>query len=438
MTEQENLEKKIKRNIYGRPQSILVVFPPGLARAARHEAQFILDHLWFQNKFQTKITLLKNALRIDQIHMFAVVELLMRGQCFTDIRLIVSEGKAGNMSAFEKYCEEIHWDFYLSKSLSIKLKVDAGASPALHEGAMKDILAQLLKKKVRTIVSGEDADDAATLNVDVYKYYACISISLAGASLYKRGYRSVLSKSAPLREDIAACCIQNAFEFAFENNNNEFVSDSILVPFSGTGTFLFEYWMLQYQFPPVLFERAYAIQDMPLFRSDNFNYLLKKAHENCGIEKLSSNHFYCVDNAENANEALLKNIENFKLAVENNQFSWGGAAAGDKIILENFVKMDMVAVLADLPGNIFIPINPPYGLRLGKNNDTVALYKQIARQINALSVTLKKRKNHMLGFVLCPSEETWSEFCKSLTGADIDTYHMTQGGLDIRVAQFYI
>jgi 23S rRNA G2445 N2-methylase RlmL len=108
------------------------------------------------------------------------------------------------------------------------------------------------------------------------------------------------------------------------------------------------------------------------------------------------------------------------------------------IHFDDFVKMNVASVFASLPGNIFIPINPPYGLRLGKNNDTVALYKQIASQINALSGLVKKRKNHVLGFILCPSEETWSEFCKSLSGADIDTYHMTQGGLDIRVAQFYI
>lgn len=437
MTEQENLEKKIKRNIYGKPQSILVIFPPGLSGIARDEAEYILENLWFQNKFKSEITVLKNSIRIDQIHMFAVIELLMRGQCFTDIRLIVSEGKAANMPAFEKRCEELPWEFYLTRAMSLRMKVDVGVSPYLHEGAMKELLTQGLRRKVSEIVAGENAEETTTLYVDVYKYHSIMSISLAGAPLYKRGFRSVLSNSAPLREDIAACCIQQAVGFGMENNK-EFELDSLFVPFSGTGTFLFEYWMTCYQFAPVLFERTYAVQEMPLFRSDNFNYLLKKAREHCLIGKLTPANYYCVDNAESANEALLKNIESFKLAVEKNQLDWNGTEESKWAHDDDFLKMDIAAALADLPGNIFMPINPPYGLRFGKSNDTVTLYKQIALQVNALAGLLKKRKNHVTGFVLCPSEESWSSFCKTLSGAAIDTYHLTQGGLDIRVAQFYI
>ena len=177
---------------------------------------------------------------------------------------------------------------------------------------------------------------------------------------------------------------------------------------------------------------------MPLFRSDNFNYLLKKAREHYSIDKLTPANFYCVDNAESANDALLKNIESFKQAVERNQLAWCGPENNKWLLQDDFLKMDVNTIFADLPGNIFIPINPPYGIRLGKSNDAVTLYKQIARQINALSGLTKKRNNQVAGFILCPSEESWSVFCKTLAGATIDTYHLTQGGLDIRVAQFYI
>lgn len=432
MTEKDNIEKQIKRNIYGKPQSILVIFPPGLSAAAHAEAQYILANLWFQNKFQSEITVLKNALRIDQIHMFAVVELMMRGQCFSDIRLIVSEGKAANMTAFEKKCEDLPWDFYLARTMSLKIKVDVGASPTLHEGAMKEMLAGGLKSRVRSIVSGENAEETTTLYVDAYKYHSIMSFSLAGAPLYKRGYRSVMSKSAPLREDIAACCIQNAMQFGVEN---KIAPDSVFIPFSGTGTFLFEYWMTCYQFAPALFEREYALQSMPLFREDNFNYLLKKAREFCVIEKLTPGNYYCLDNLESANEALLQNLDNFKQAVEKNQFAWSGEGH-EWSHLDDFMKMDVAAIMNDLPGNIFIPMNPPYGIRLGKSHDAVVLYKHIAQQINKLYTSAKKRKTRVTGFILCPSEESWSVFCKNLTGALIDTYHLTQGGLDIRVAQF--
>lgn len=433
MTIKDNVEKQIKRNIYGKPQSILVVFPPGLVNAARDEAQYILDHLWFQNKFTSEISIVKNALRIDQIHMSAVMELMMRGQCFSDIRLIISEGKAAKMESFERRCEDLPWDYFLSRKMSLKIKVDVGVSPALHEGGIKEMLTEGLSSIVADIVSGEGSEETTTLYVDAYKYHVIMSISLAGSPLFKRGYRTVLSKSAPLREDIAASCIQSALQFGIEH---QFTADSVCIPFSGTGTFLIEYWMTHYQFAPVLFDRAYAIQSMPLFRADTFNYLHKKAREHCAIDKLSLEKYACIDNDKSANDSLLKNIDNFKCAVEKNQFNWPDANV--MVQDSDFLTIDAAAVMEKLTGNIFLPLNPPYGIRLEKSNDVVARYKKIAEQMNALAGLAKKRKTHLAGFVLCPSEEAWSSFCKTLKGAVMTTYHMTQGGLDIRVAQFYL
>ncbi len=434
---QNALEKKIKRHIYGKPQSILVIFPPGLVSAAQAEVASILGHLWFQNKFSSEVTVLKNALRIDQIHFSAILELMMRGQCFTDIRLIISEGKLANMPAFAKKCEAIDWDLFVSRHLSMKLKVDVGGSPALHEGAMKDILVQHLGEKVQSIVTGEDTVETTSLYVDVYKYQMVMSLSLAGAPLYKRGYRSVLSKSAPLREDIAACCLRNALRWATENQP-DFVNDSLFVPFSGTGTFLVEYWMARYQFPPVLFGREYAVQRLPLYRAENFNYLMKKAREHCSIASLKREVDVCIDHSAAANESLEQNINNFQQAVTHSELDWPCGEQDKWATQADFTKENVSEVLAKCPGNIFIPMNPPYGIRLGQNNDTVLLYKKIAQQINTLAVLTKKRQTMLTGFILCPSEEAWSRFCQTLTDATIDTYHITQGGLDIRVAQFFI
>lgn len=437
MTEQENIEKKIKRNIYGKPQSILVIFPPGLSGIAHEEAEFILGHLWFQNKFESTITILKNALRIDQIHMSAVMELMMRGQCCTDIRLILSEGKVANMPVFEKKCEDIFWNFYVTPKMSVKLKVDVGASPALHEGAMREVLMNVLGDKIKRMVKGEDSEETTTIYVDVYKNNSLMSISLAGDPLYKRGYRSILSNSAPLREDIAASCILNALQFGAENNA-DFTREALLIPFSGTGTFLFEYWQIANLFAPVLFNRAYALQFMPLFRSDNYNYLLKKARDNCLMSSFVPTNFYCIDNTQATHDALLKNMTNFKQAVVDNQFEWQDMENNNWLHDEDFLQMDIEKLFVDAPRNVFMPINPPYGIRLGKSSETVKLYQQTARQINALSHTLKASGKNVLGFILCPSEDAWSQFCKTLMKANVYTYHITQGGLDIRVAQFYI
>jgi 23S rRNA G2445 N2-methylase RlmL len=426
----ENLEKKIKKNLYGKPQTVKVIFPPGLGEAALDEIQSILSSLWFPQKYISELSVLKNEIRIDNIHLFAVTELLMRSQCLTDIRLIIFEGKTSGKFAFEKKCRELHWNFYLNKKMTLKIKVDSVASRAFHETGLREIITDIIQEQVHAVVNGENTHETTCIYADLYKDRLTMSISLAGEFLYKRGYRGTLSASAPLREDAAACCLRKALEFA-KKSNTGFLPDTVLIPFSGTGTFAFEYLQSCFNFPPVLFARTYALQAMPLFRPENFNFLLKKAKESCVFPAVRVD---CIDISENANVALRENLGSFKAAIEDNGFTFEDEFFS--VSQNDFIKMD-VAGKATV-GNVFMPLNPPYGMRLGKNSDSVVLYKNIAGKINEISKTIKAERKNLLGFILCPNEETWSAFCRSLSYAEIETYHFTQGGLDVRVCQFFV
>lgn len=456
---EENLERKIKKNIYGKAQTAKIIFPAGFGAIALDEIKSILANLWFPQKFQSECSLLKNEIRIDNIHMFALSELIMRSQCITDIRLIIFEGKAIGKEAFEKQCRNMNWNFFVDKKMSLKIKVDSVASKAFHETGLKEILSKILKEYVSDIVSGENTNETTCLYADLYKDKLTISISLVGDLLYKRGYRGNLSASAPLREDAASCCIHKSMQFVKKLNEN-FSPNAVLIPFSGTGTFAFEYLQSYFRFSPVLFEREHALQKMPLFRQENFNFLLKKAKENC-LFKSSYNEnqnlnpiihnnnikFICIDNSKNANSALLENIGIFKNAIIKNNFIAPNELFSENekskepFYSDNFLKMDISRLMNPTSknfGNIFIPLNPPYGIRLGGNSDSIALYKNIASKLNEISKITKKEHKNLLGFILCPSEDTWSAFCRNLNYSKIETYHFTQGGMDIRVCQFYV
>lgn len=425
-----NNEKKIKRSIYAKPQSILMIYPPGLADAAFAEVQSILSDIWFSNKFTSKARLQKNAIRVDDIHMFAVMELLLRGKCFSDLRLIIAEDAIANMAASEKLLAAVNWDFYLSSEMSVRIKVDVGASPALHEGALKDLVAAQVAGTV-----GEVADAGVLLHLDVYKNRAVLSISLAGEPLYKRGYKTMLSKSAPLREDIAAACAGSAFRFA-QKIDTGFQADALLAPFSGTGTFLFEYLLQRYNVAPCLLAREYAIQQMPLYRAETFAHLVKLAKEHCALAQSKPDQYFAFDTAEEANQSMLSSIDSFTKLMQANDIKWSGVNSKQCPRQEDFLKSDVAETLKHISGNVFMPMNPPYGIRLGKNNDTVSFYNRIAEQVNAVADV--RGKNHVVGFVLCPNEQAWSAFCKTLKNAKNNTYHINQGGLDIRVLEFYI
>ncbi len=420
----DKFEKKVKKHIYGMPQTIRAIFPAGFGEVALDEVKFILSNSWFPQKFIGECVLLKNEIRISNIHMISAIELLMRSQCLSDIQLVISEGKTFGKPAFKKHVEEIDWDFYLNKNMSVKITLHSTASHAFHESGLKLILSDVLKNYVSEVVAGENTHETTRVYAILYKNKLTMSISLAGEGLYKRGYREELSASAPLREDIAACCIRKALSFV-NQGDEAFVPDKIFIPFSGTGTFAFELMQLYYHISPVLFARKYAVEKMPLFKQESFNYLLKKARSAGVFNKKIT--IECIDKSEQANASCLVNLKNVERCVMQNEFNV-------TVKHDDFLKID-VETMAE-SGNMFILLNPPYGIRLGARSSTVVLYKEIAKKINALSRVAKKTRKQMLGFVLCPDEETWSVFSRQLTDAKTETYHFIQGGLDVRVCQF--
>lgn len=402
------------------PQAIKVIYPPGFSAVALSETKTILDHLWVAKTFKGEILSLKTEIRIQRIYFFAITELLLRSKCISDIRLIVYRGKAVGKKAFEKACHEVSWSSYVNKSMSLKIKVNSVGSQAFHEGALRDMLDAIVQPYVAEVVSGDDSNETTCLYADLYKDKLILSISLAGYPLYKRGYREMLSASAPLREDFAACCIQKALDFA-KKINPLFSPNKIIIPFSGTGTFAFEYLLNRFHIPPICFEREYAIQQMPFFKKEYFNQIKQKAMEYCILNPLD---IECIDNSLSATEALTNNVKRFNEKLLRHGFSAVDLTLDKVDFFEKSIATNV--------GDIFMMLNPPYGVRLAKNLDTPHLYKKIAKKINEITDA------NVLGFILCPSEEAWSAFCNTIKTSKIETYHFTQGGLDIRVCQFYM
>lgn len=429
----QNIEKQIKKHIYGKCQTAIACFPAGLGATAQEEIEGILKHLWFEQKFTGTCTLLKNEIRMENIHFFALTEVLMRSLCLSDLRLVIFEGKAVGKEAFAARCRSIRWDYYLDSSMSLKIKVDSVASEAFHESGLKEILRNILNSRDIKVVGGENTQETSCLYADLYKDKLRVSISLAGTPLYKRGYRCALSASAPLREDAAACAIHRAFQFSKKHRENLSI-DTLCVPFSGTGTFVFEYLEYHYRHAPCLFNREYALQKMPLFRKEHFGFLLKKARESSKLisQPAMENHLkiLCIDNSAKANEAFLENIESFGKTLGRDRFD---LINKESIFRENFLELNP----GDISGNVFLPLNPPYGVRLNDRADSTVFYSKVGKKVFELAIRLEKEKHNLLGFILCPDEESWSAFSKCMREAKLETYHFTQGGMDIRVCQFF-
>lgn len=430
----KNLERAIKQKIYGKPQKIFVHFPAGLGETALLEINSILSTPWFPQKQELKIQLQKDFMMIDHIHMITIMELLLRSQSIFDIRLNIYEGKISGTYSFEEKCKSILWELYLTKHFNLKIKVDSIASHAFHEGILKKIISSILTDQGINVVSGETSTYTTTLYVNIYKNKLSLALSLAGMPLYKRGFRTTLSQSAPLREDIAFCALLKALQFVRVFKPN-FFPEKMIIPFSGTGTFAFEFFQYYYHLFPGIFNREMAIQKMSFFRKDTFSYLLKKGIEEAGLQKnLNTITAHCIDNSLEANLTLGKNIELFTQQLNIHDLSIPESII--QITTANFLDLNIEQLFEKDVMNLLIPLNPPYGIRLQTN--TVSLYKKIALKINQFEKIVQTKNKNILGFILCPDESSWSIFLKTLKSAKTETYHFTQGGLDIRVCQFLI
>lgn len=424
----EQFKNSIKKNIYAKAQIAKIIFPPGFSDIALAETTEILNHLWIAKKFTGQIYSLKNEIQIRPVFMLALVELLLRNHGLTDIRLVILKEMALGKKAFEQHCREVNWDFYLNQQMSLKIKVNSIASNAFHENSLKQIIGEVLNPYVKEIVSGEDTDETTTLYVELYKNKLTLSISLAGQPLYKKGYRGQLSLSAPLREDLAASCIKRWLQLKTEFYP-QLSTDILFIPFSGTGTFAFEYLQILWQFFPAHSSRTYALEKMPLFKKENFFALIKHAKEISAAEirKPTSLKVICIDQSKEANNALNDNLAHFKQSMDNTIFP------DFTIMEENFFNLNP----KDFAGNLFIPLNPPYGIRLNNETSTISFYKKIALKLNEFINLACQNNTKVSGFILCPTEETWSTIMHHLKSAATKTYHFTQGGLDIRACYFF-
>lgn len=420
----------MKANLYSHPQEALVIFNPGTGPQVYQEIQDIIAKPYLKTKYTPLCTLSENSIKLSSISLFTLAEVLTRSQRAHDLRLIVTTGKVYFENSFKKLCESIAWNQYLVPKTKIRVRVKSFTSHLFHEAMLKERVAEYLLDKAQIEVPKTDEEKAlTTLYVELRDNKCTFSLSLAGEALYQRGFREISKAVAPLREDIAQTCIQRALKFC-QQLDSQYQVRNLWVPFGGTGTFIFEYLMGEMKIAPCLLGRSYALQSLVFFNEKNFRFIQQKAKAQ--IEESHLEKIVYIDHAEEAMQSFNKNQILFAQKIREHFPSKD---------IQNSTLSENIFAPTDYnfkDGSIFVPLNPPYGLRLHSQADILELYKRIASKLIAIAKGLDPQQR-LGGFILCPSEQTWSIFASVLQGqGELETYHLTQGGLDIRVCQFLL
>lgn len=182
----------------------------------------------------------------------------------------------------------------------------------------------------------------AYLTADSYTYY----IDSSGAALYQRGNRRA-SIEAPLRENLAAGILQlTGWQ----------VGQPLLDPMCGSGTFLLEAAMMALNIAPGL-KRDFGFEKLKNFESDTWK---KIKHAAVKVAKPTTfQQLYGSDLDIRAVRAAKQNLEE------------AGLMDAVKLAQTNFTELNPPA-----PNGVLVA-NPPYGVRIGEDEELALLYPKM-------------------------------------------------------------
>ena len=250
---------------------------------------------------------------------------------------------------WEEYIPE-RGKFWVKKASSVKSKL---FSPSDIQSIAKKAIVERMKQSYHTDWFKEDAE-SFPIRVFIMKDEVTVALDTTGDSLHKRGYRKLESK-APIAENLAAALIMLT----------PWHADRILVdPFCGSGTIPIEAAMMAANIAPGMNRHFTAESWTHIITPQNWQDVRDEARDDIDLSVETDIQGYDLD----PEMVDIARINAKKAGVEN---------------MIHFQARD-IADLSHRKKYGFIITNPPYGERIGEQNELPALYKTIGARYKEL------------------------------------------------------
>ena len=272
----------------------------------------------------------------------------------TRIMSRVGQGSYATEEDIYKATFKLHWPSWFKVSQTIRVKVTGVRCPLKSLDfvtlRIKDAVCDRFREEgaLRPSVSVRDPDVRihAYLTHDQYQLY----LDTSGAPLYQRGFRDV-SVIAPLRENLAAGIIMLS---------GWIPGTPFLDPMCGSGTFLIEAAMMAVNQPPGM-KRTFGFQKLT-----SFDEGLWKKIETEAMSKMKPITFLDIYGSDTDLRAVRVTRHNLKVA---------GLEEVAKVMQSDFVKLEPPTSEGTLV------TNPPYGERIGEDEDLKEVYPAWAKHM---------------------------------------------------------
>jgi putative N6-adenine-specific DNA methylase len=266
----------------------------------------------------------------------------------------VGQGSYSSEEDIYKATFKLNWPAWFKVNQTIRVKVTGVKCPLKSLDfvtlRIKDAVCDRFREEgaLRPSVSVRDPDVRihAYLTHDQYQLY----LDTSGAPLYQRGFRDV-SVIAPLRENLAAGILMLT---GWQPGT------PLLDPMCGSGTFLIEAAMMAVNQPPGM-KRTFGFQKLT-----SFDEGLWKKIETEAMNKMKPIEFLDIYGSDMDLRAVRVARHNLKVA---------GLEDVAKVMQSDFVKLEPPTAEGTLV------TNPPYGQRIGEDEDLKEVYPVWAKHM---------------------------------------------------------
>ena len=262
--------------------------------------------------------------------------------------------------------QAIDWFEHINPDDTFAVSFSAKNSQAInntHFGALKvkDAIVDQMRAKFNRRPSIDTAQPSIRINVYLQGETAQLSLDLSGESLHRRGYRDVNIK-APMKENLATAMLLRCGwpQIAKEHG-------TLIDPMCGSGTLLLEGAMIAADYAPGLLRDYFGFLGWKKHDAECWKKLRTEAiqRKKAGLEKLPV--IAGFDQNRHTVNTALAHIAN--------------AGLQHKIHVERRDIEDAEPSESWKPGLLIC--NPPYGERLGDEQETAELYKKFGESLKA-------------------------------------------------------
>lgn len=258
----------------------------------------------------------------------------------------------------------INWQDYLKKDTKIVVdKVRSNKSKLNSEHSIQTMVHKAIYTKLGEVwkmSSLPETGEQSDVRVYIDENKVLILLDLSGLPLHKRGYR-VDGGVAPLRETTAATLLQ---QMMWRRKT------PLHDPFCGSGTIAIEATLYAFNVAPG-FGRRFAIENLPIFNKEQAEQIKQKEAEQIRTDvevRITGS-----DIDEKAVERAKKNAE-YACVMAGRALKSIGIST--HVQRPDFIQSDFQDLAAPYEEGLIL-CNPPYGERLGDEQEAAELYKNM-------------------------------------------------------------